>query len=262
MFLFFSKLLPIFIYPLGLTSVLMIVALFTLWKRPRIAAISILLALVVILSFSSGYVSKRLARSLEWQYLPPEPVPTADAIVVLGGAMRSSIPPRPWVDVMDSGDRPLYAAHLYHEGKAPVIVMSGGRIGWKNGGTPESSDMAIIAEAMGVPAEDILEDPTSLNTYENAVNVKQILERENLNTVLLVTSALHMPRSLRIFEKQGIEAIAAPTDYRIAYPSSSESTDWRATLIEILPNADRLEYSTRAIKEYIGLVVYRLRGWL
>ncbi|MEB3212858.1 MAG: YdcF family protein [Leptolyngbyaceae bacterium] len=262
MFLFLSKLLPIFIYPLGLACVLMVVALCTLWKRPRIAALSLILALVVIVSFSSEYVSKGLGRSLEWQHLPPDPMPIADAIVVLGGAIRPELPPRPWIDLKDAGDRPLYAAQLYLAGKAPLIIMSGGRINWKNGGPPESSDMATLAEAMGVPAEAILEDPTSLNTYENAVNVKQILERENLNTILLVTSAIHMPRSLKIFEKLGIEAIAAPTDYRVAQRSPDANETWRAQLVNVLPSVERLDYSTRAIKEYIGLVIYRLRGWL
>jgi uncharacterized SAM-binding protein YcdF (DUF218 family) len=262
MFLFLSKLLPIFIYPVGLSSLLMVIALVTLWKRPRIAATSLLLSLVILLGFSNAYVSKWLGRSLEWQYLPPDPVPTADAIVVLGGAMRSPVPPRPWLDVMDSGDRPLYAAKLYLDGKAPTIIMSGGRIDWKDGGSAESSDMAALAEQMGVPANAILEDTTSLNTHENAVNVKNILEREQMQRILLVTSAVHMPRSVKIFEKLGIEALAAPTDYRIAFPPPAKDQSWQAVLLDMLPDTSRLDYSTRVIKEYIGLVVYRLRGWL
>jgi len=240
----------------------MIVALVTLWKRPRIASASLVFALGLVLVFSNGSVSHWMGRSLEWQHLPPDTLPTADAIVVLGGAIRPPDAPRPWVDVMESGDRPIHGARLYLAGKAPKIIMSGGRIDWKDGGPPESSDMAEIAKALGVPDDAILEDPTSLNTYQNAVNVKQILEEEGLDSVLLVTSAIHMPRSLRIFEKQGIEAIAAPTDFRITYSSEDGEKTAEGRLLYALPDAGHLEYSTRALKEYIGMVVYRLRGWL
>jgi uncharacterized SAM-binding protein YcdF (DUF218 family) len=203
-----------------------------------------------------------MGRSLEWQYLPPEELPTADAIVVLGGAIRSADPPRPWVDVMESGDRPIHGAQLYLTGKAPKIIMSGGRINWQGSGPPESSDMAAIAEALGVPAEDILEDPSSLNTYQNAVNVKQILDEEGMDRILLVTSAIHMPRSIKIFERLGIEAIAAPTDFRMISPTSPPDRSIQARILNTLPDVERLDYSTRALKEYVGMVVYRLRGWL
>ncbi len=240
----------------------MAVALVTLWKRPRVATLCLVLSLSLVLVFSNSAVSGWLGRSLEWQYLPPDDLPTADAIVVLGGATRPPDAPRPWIDVMESGDRPIHGAQLYLAGKAPKLIMSGGRIDWKESGPPESSDMAAIAQALGVPPADILEDPSSLNTYQNAVNVKQILEEEGLERILLVTSAIHMPRSIRIFEKLGIEAIAAPTDFRIIVMTAPQEQSVESRVLNTLPDVERLEYSTRALKEYIGMVVYRLRGWL
>jgi uncharacterized SAM-binding protein YcdF (DUF218 family) len=116
---------------------------------------------------------------------------------------------------------------------------------------------------MGVPREDIIEDRTSLNTYQNAVNVKDIVVREGIDTVLLVTSAMHMPRSLAIFKKQGMNAIAAPTDFLVSERSLKEIGGTReAFLLSLLPNASNLDDVSRAIKEYIGFFVYRLRGWL
>ncbi|MGF1497090.1 MAG: YdcF family protein, partial [Elainellaceae cyanobacterium] len=120
-----------------------------------------------------------------------------------------------------------------------------------------------LIKALGVPAEDILQDPASLNTYENAVNVKQILEANDMSRILLVTSALHMPRSLLIFQKLGIEAIAAPTDIWEPGPVETDAMPTaRALIIKAIPDASNLESFTRALKEYIGIVVYRLRGWL
>ena len=264
MFLFLSKLLPLLVYPVGLASLFMVLTLWWLWRKRRGRAIgSAAIALLILLISSNAWVATRLVQSLEWRNLPPDPMPMAEAIVVLGGSTRPADYPRPWVDVMEAGDRILHGAQLYNAGKAPKLILSGGRIEWRGGGPSESDDMAQIATAMGVLKADILEDPTSLNTYQNAVNVKAILSREGWNQILLVTSAMHMPRALAIFKKQGVEAIAAPTDFLVSERTIAEIGGTRqALLLSLLPDANNLDKVSRAIKEYIGLVIYRLRGWL
>jgi uncharacterized SAM-binding protein YcdF (DUF218 family) len=263
MSLFLSKLLPLFFYPLGLTCVLMLVASVMLWKRPRLATIPIGLGLVILLSTGNGWVSDWLVRSLEFQNLPLKEIPKADAIVVLGGCVNPASPPRPWVEVSDEGDRVLYGAKLYREGKAPRIILSGGRIEWQGGGPPESGDMAEIVEAMGVPKTAILQDPTSRNTRENAVNVKQIMDSQGIKRILLVTSAMHMPRSLQIFKKLGIELIAAPTDFISTQQNIQEmNSTIEGKVLNALPDAERLRHTTRALKEYVGIGFYWLRGWI
>ncbi|MGA9380027.1 MAG: YdcF family protein, partial [Phormidium sp.] len=257
-----SKLLPIYIYPLGIACQLLIVALIIIWRRPKWAAGLISVVLIILFLFSNTWVSSALIRSLEWQNIPEGELPNAAAIVVLGGAVLPKVPPRPWVEVGEEGDRILYGAKLYRDGKAPKLILSGGRINWKNTGTSESKDMAELAQVMGVPKTAILEDPTSLNTYENAVNVRKILDSQGIERrVLLVTSAIHLPRSLAIFQRQGINAIPAPTDF-ITIELGSEEITWQGALLDFLPDAGRLAYSTRALKEYIGIIIYRLRGWL
>lgn len=263
MFLFLSKLLPLFIYPLGITCLLLIGALITVWKRPRWSALCIGLALLTLLISGNGWVANQLVYSLERQHVPIGQVPNADAIVVLGGGIRSQMAPRPWIDVTEAGDRPIHGAQLYRQGKAPLVILSGGRIEWQGGGPPESADMAKLVEALGVPTAAILQDPTSLNTYENAINVKQILTERNINRVLLVTSAAHMPRSLQIFKKQGIDAIPAPTDFLVSRQELEEPQSTpQGRILSALPDADNLQRLTRTLKEYIGIVIYRLRGWL
>jgi uncharacterized SAM-binding protein YcdF (DUF218 family) len=264
MSLVLSKILPIFLYPLGLTSVLLVVTLFSLWRRrgrfTRTSVISVCLATLVLFSSSSQVVSDILVRSLEQQNIPTGEVPLAGAIVVLGGGTKPMMPPRPWIEVAEAGDRILYGSKLWLERKAPILIVSGGRAEWLGeGGQPESLDMAAIAEVMGVPAQDIVQDSTSLNTYENAVNVRQILQQRGIKKVLLVTSALHMPRSLAIFQKQNIDAIAAPTDF-ISVNSSNDKGIGGA-LVNLLPSAYALKNTTDAIKEYIGILFYKLRGW-
>lgn len=243
---------------------MLLVSLVLVWRRSRWVALPIVLSLILLLASGNGWVCEWLVRSLEFQHLPLTTIPTADAIVVLGGCTKPAVPPRPSVEVSDEGDRVLYGAKLYRDGKAPRIILSGGRIDWKaGGGLSEADDMAQLVEAMGVPKTAVLQDPTSLNTYENAVNVKKIMDTQGIRRILLVTSAMHMPRSLLIFKHLGIDAIPAPTDF------NTTENDWRelqtnsaAIVLNILPDSDRLHQTTRALKEYLGLVIYRLRGWL
>ncbi len=262
-FIFLSKLLPLFLYPLGLACLLLVVALVLLWKRSAWGPLPVALALVILLLGSNGWLSNFLVRSLEWQNLPVAEIPTAEAIVVLGGGIKSPDAPRPMVDVSEQGDRVLYAAKLYRDNKAPLIIVTGGRIKWRGGGQPESVNMAQLLEMMGVPPSVIIQEPDSLNTYQNAVNVRPILQERGIKRVLLVTSALHMPRSLLIFKRQGIEAIPAPTDFLVSEQDLREPTSsTEGIILNILPDAGRLHKTTKAIKEYIGTAVYRLRGWL
>lgn len=263
MFLFLSKLLPLFIYPLGLASLMLLGALITVWKRPQLSAFCIALALVLILVPGNSWIAGRMVQSLEWQNLPLKELPTADAIVVLGGATRPQKYPRPWVDLMEEGDRIIHGARLFQQKKAPLLILSGGRIDWQNNNVSESADLATVAKAFGVPDSAILQDPTSLNTYQNAVNVKQILQQRGINRVLLVTSAMHMPRSIAIFKKQGIDAIPAPTDFLISEEELRSSQDTLPEkILNLFPDAVALHHFARSTKEYIGMGVYRLRGWL
>ncbi|HEY9672947.1 MAG TPA: YdcF family protein [Waterburya sp.] len=263
MFLFLSKLLPLFLYPLGLVCLLMAVALIMWWRRSRWVPLPVALALLVLLLAGNSWVANSLVQSLEWQQLPPKSLPTADAIVILGGATRPAFPPRPGVDLSDRGDRIFYGAQLYREGKAPLVIPSGGRISWRGGGPSESADMAEILNVLGVPPTAIVQDPTSLNTHQNAVNVQRIMQERGLRRILLVTSAMHMPRSLRIFQRLGIDAIPAPTDFLVTQQELEESNSSpQATILSLVPDTDRLDLTTQALKEYLGMVVYRLRGWL
>jgi uncharacterized SAM-binding protein YcdF (DUF218 family) len=261
-FLFLSKLLPLLIYPVGFACLLLLIALILLWKYPRWAMIPVGFALIVLCLSSNGLVANYLLKSLEWQYLPSD-LSQADAIVILGGATRTPASPRPMVDVTEQGDRILYGGKLYLDGKAPVIIAAGGRAQWRGGGNPESQDMLELLKLMGIPETAIIQEPLSLNTYENAVNVKKILQEKNLKKVLLVTSALHTPRAYAIFKKQGMEVIPAPTDFLISEQELSEIEDnTESLLLNLLPDAIALDRTTKVFKEYIGTFIYWLKGWL
>jgi len=263
MFLFFSKLLPLFVYPLGLSCLLLLVALWFCYKRSRWSFVPVLLALIILMAASNVRVSNSLITSLERQYLPYENMPQAEAIVVLGGATRNDEPPRILPDMSDRGDRLLYAVKLYKDGVAPLILLTGGRIQWFGGESSEAESMATLMEIMGIPGNVILMESKSLNTYENAIYTKEILERRKIKKILLVTSAAHMPRSLAIFRKQGMNAIPAPTDLLVSDRNLIESSlTTESRILSFFPDTESLDRTTQAIKEYIGTFVYRLKGWL
>jgi uncharacterized SAM-binding protein YcdF (DUF218 family) len=263
MFLFLSKIIPLFFYPMGITCLLLVTALICLWVKSKWTPVAIWLALIILFLSGNTWTSNWLAQSLEWQNISKTELPTADAIVVLGGGTRSQAYPRPDVDLTDAGDRVWYGANLYRAGKAPKIIVSGARIAWKGDGNPESEDLTKLLVRMGVPEADIIPESYSLNTRENAVNVQKILKAQNFKSILLVTSAMHMPRSIAIFKRLGIKVIAAPTDYRISQLELDQpNRQTEAAILSFMPNEECFFVTTQAIREYIGIFVYILRGWI
>lgn len=264
MFVFLSKLLPLFVYPLGLTCLLLALALL-LNRHRRLRTALIVTGLLVLYLASNRWVSYRLAQSLEWRYLPPEMLPQVEAIVVLGGGTESQQYPRSSVEVNGAGDRVLYAAQLYRDGVAPQLLLSGGSIDWQDGdGGSPAQDMAAILKEIGIPESALWLQNRSQNTHEDAVYSAELLKEAGITEVILVTSAAHMPRSVALFEHEGIAVIPAPVDYTITREGWETLTHggWQAKLISMVPTSSSLGLTTNVMKEYLGMLIYHLQGWL
>lgn len=258
--MFALKILTVLLQPLGTALLAWLLALL-LWTRcPRFARALAALALLWLWAWSTPLVSDALRHRLERQY--PEravaELPRADAIVVLGGAMEPAAPPlRLQPDMGSASDRVWHAARLYHAGKAPLIVISGGRLPWTPGEISEAEAMVEALRTLGVPQQAMLLEGESRTTRENALSTEKLLKARKVSRVLLVTSALHMPRALALFRAAGVEASPATTDTEIV-PTRTH------TALDFLPNAVALEGSGRAIKELLGrahLAVFGL-NWL
>ncbi len=264
MFVFLSKFLPLLVYPLGLACIFIILAL-VLSKHPRMRSAALWVALLVLWISGNRWVSSSLTRSLETRYLAPETIPAVEAIVVLGGGTESSGPPRSGVEINGAGDRLLQAVRLYREGVAPKIYLSGGNITWLgNRPSTPAEEMQEILLFIGVPQDALVLQTNSQNTYEDALYTSDLLRAQGINRIVLVTSASHMPRSVGLFEKQGIEVIPAPADFSV--PDYAWQDLWQGSfgsqVINLIPNAGALSQTTASLKEYIGLLVYSLRGWI
>jgi uncharacterized SAM-binding protein YcdF (DUF218 family) len=256
--LFLSKLLPLFVYPLGLATLLLVLGLLLSVRRsPWIARLFVLLAIAVLWGASTPYVAGRFAFGLENEFprQPIDGVGPADAILLLGGIVSE---PKDTLNEPNIGaavDRLFAAARLYRAGKAPVIVALAGNLPWASVARPEAEVLADLLVELGVPRDAIVLDTKSRNTRENAVNAAAIFAEKGWKRGLLVTSALHMPRAFATFQKVGLDVVPVPADFQAQRPFFESGLD-------LLPNADALALSTSAIKELIGAWAYRWRGWV
>ena len=253
-----SKVLPLLIYPFNLAIWLSLFA-FCVWLfgRRKLAAFCLFLAMTILVVAASPKVAGYLYRSLEHKYLPVsvDKSPRADAIVVLGGGIGGVLPPRVTLDLNGAADRVLHAARLYRAGKAPLIIASGGHVFPQGNSPPESELIADLLAEWGVDRTDLIIENQSRNTFENAKYSKHILEKRELRKVLLVTSALHMPRALAVFKAAGIDVLPSPTDYHAVDYNQPALLGW-------VPNVGALNATTNVIREYLGYLVYWWRDWV
>lgn len=214
----------------------------------RAAWVAGIAALVWLWVWSTPLASVWLLGSIEGRYPPlaMQAVPSAQAIVVLGGALSPPGPGRQYPDLSGGSDRVWHAARLFHAGKAPLVVMSGG-------GDPalsqmsEAQAMRDFIQDLGVPVAAVVLEPDSRNTRENARFTAMLLRQRQINQVLLVTSALHMRRALAHFRAEGLTVIPLATDHTPLDASGG---------LDLLPDAGALEGSGRAFKELIGQAIW------
>lgn len=247
--------------PLSLAILLWLLALLLIWRGRRSQGLALgMFAAVGFWVVATPWVANALAYSLERRFpaLTADEVPRADAMVVLGGALSGAYPPeRPNFDMGAGADRVWYAAELYRAGKAPWVLLSGGN--QPSGGRmqPEARAMRSMLLALGVPDSAIVLEGDSRNTLENARESLGLIRTVGARRVLLVTSALHMPRALKTFQAAvqgtGVTVLAATTDVEALPDTLHPLGRW-------LPDADSLTQSTCALKEYLGLAVLDLRA--
>ncbi len=218
-------------------------------RRALWPALCLTLSFAFLLFMSLPSTVILLGAPLEERFPPTSiaTLPKADAIVVLGGGIGRIRPPLLHPELYSAGDRALHAARLYKAGKAPIVIPSGGE---------EAHGTVPLLAELGVPPAAIVCDDASRNTAENAAFTQTILREKGAKTILLVTSAWHMPRALPQFAAAGIQVIPAATDYEATLFKASrpESPLWRR-----LPSAEALYANGLYLKEYLGLAFHALK---
>ncbi len=261
-----SKLLPLALYPLGLGLLLQLSGQLGQARRrrwgPWLSGGGI--ALVWLLAMPG--TSRQLIWGLEERSaaLTAQPIPTADAVVVLGGGLRPALAPRRGVEVAEGGDRLLTGLRLLRQHRAPLLVTSGGRVSFTadDPAPPEAEWARDLAIELGVPARRILTNPGSRTTAEEARDIGALGRRHHWQRILLVTSAFHLPRALATFEhRSGLTVIPVACDYQLPSRANYGRPTLGNSLKSLLPDAESLYLSTLALKEHIGLLTYTLKGW-
>lgn len=258
MSLFLGKLMAQLVLPLSFALLLMGLALLCLaLRRARTAALLLAAAFAGLWLASTPRLAERLAASLEGAHAAPElaALGPADAILLLGGGTQPALPPREFPELADAGDRVLHAARLFRAGKAPVVVVSGGRLPWQTRGPAEAAGMAELLVALGVSPEAIVPEERSTNTRENCLYSKELLDARRARDVLLVTSALHMPRALATCLGAGLAVRPAPTDFHVV-------DEGPRTGLDLAPDPEALLLTHLSLHERLGFWVYQRRGWI
>jgi uncharacterized SAM-binding protein YcdF (DUF218 family) len=254
-----ARFLPVFLYPVGLSGALGIAAaVVALRKKPRAAAVLAFAAVGVLWFFSSPFVCWALARALESKFDPSPVLPKVPAIVLLGGCTKPAVPPRTHVEISCAGDRVLHAAWLYKQGYAPVIIATGGKLPFLYDfpGSESQCMATLLRENLGVDSSAIIIEDRAKDTHDHAPRVEAILlSRGMKKEIILVTSAMHMYRSVKVFRKRGYVVHPAPADF-----AADARFQWN--LFAFFPRGEALYGSTTALHEYYGIIAYKLLGWI
>ncbi|HVV47572.1 MAG TPA: YdcF family protein [Bryobacteraceae bacterium] len=241
MLFFLRKLIEALLLPIGISC------LFTLagiaFRRRWAAAIGV----ITLCTFSTPAVSTRLMASLEQSYplMSVADAPHADAIVVLSGSVVRGIS-APGVQWGDSANRYFAGFDLAMAGKADTIVFSAA-VADSVLGLSQGAILRRVAIAHGLPASRIVVTGRVFTTEDEARAVSQI---PGIHSILLVTSAFHMPRAALLFRARGLRVFPFPTDLR----SFAQQPLQPASFV---PGAAALRNSEEAVREYYGLAVYR-----
>ena len=250
--------------PLSLSLCLLLAgAVLVMRRRWRLAMAVLVLALAGLWLAATPWAAETLATRLEQRHtaLTAAMSPQADLIVVLGGAVGGIRPPHsPTINLAAASDRVWHAAALYRAGKAPRLLLAGGSDPEDGSPQSEAEAMQEMLAVLGVPPRATVLESRSRTTRQNAEFSRPLIAQLGARRVLLVTSALHMPRAVRVFRLAlagtGVEVVPAVTDVEACRP---QGLQWW----HFVPDARALAVTTRAWKEHLGLVEISLRerGW-
>ena len=225
------------------------------WVRQLVVS-----SLLLLVTSSNPLIAYSLIGSLESWYRPPQLTPSDrfDAIVVLGGGIDEKGSLRPTVEPNSySKNRTTCGVDLYRQGYAPTLVLTGGDARVFGRGPQVADEMKRWAVRLGVPESATKIDTEARNTYENATGTKRLIGPAS---ILLVSSASHLPRAVPVFTKQGFRVTPAPCDY-VAQNLPRESWD-NVDPLDFLPSDTALQYTSEAVTEVAGIIVYWLAGKL
>lgn len=250
-----SKLFWNAVQPLSLVFLLGIVSLgfiWLRWVRPAFAALTLALLILFLTLYTT--LGSVLLQTLEARFPRQETDPADVAcMIVLGGAFETEVTTtRGGIELNQAADRFVEALRLAIRHPDAKILVSGGDGSLSGAFEGDAAASIRYFEAFGIARDRLIAETTSRNTDENAQNSRELLATSGLGPCLLVTSAFHMPRSVGLFRKAGVDATPWPVDYRTA-GNVSFALDFTQ------PSLNAQQMST-AVREWVGLAAYWALG--
>jgi len=207
--------LRLLVYPLPVALILMLLGAIGLARGGRLAGFLFFLVFFAVGAAATEPVSQFLVDSLEGRYpaVAVDEVDTADAIVVLGGGVLPAMAPGREPQLAAAGDR-LRAAHaLYAAERAPRVITTGGPPLQRVSTATEAQAAGLILQGWGVPEDAIMPRGESRSTRGDLQTVRSVMAVNDFDSLLLVTSALHMPRAMALFDQTGLDVTPVPANF-------------------------------------------------
>jgi len=252
-FFFLSKLIWFFIQPPGLVLLALLLATAGFLYRSRRLARRLVIALTLAYGAACILpVGDLMILPLENRFAKPQQLPaTVEGIIVLGGAELNVLSGARGEPMLNGNAERLFAAlDLARRFPEAQIVFSGGLGDPWNGIPPQSDIFRDVMLMAGVPEERLVLEGQARNTDENVLLLKQMVQPQDGQNWVVVTSAYHMPRAMGLFAKAGWKVVPWPVDYRGLPPMLLPRTD----LVE------QVDVLNVAVHEWIGLVAYWTTG--
>ena len=230
------------------------IGLAMIWRGRHFGRWLVLYCLVFFLALITTPISQFVLLPLEDRFPRPAELPArVDGIVVLGGAVDQNITAARGIPAINgAAERMTESVALARRFPDARIVFTGGQGSLVHGGLTEADVARQFFESLGLSGPRVIYEVEARNTHQNAVLTRQLVQPNNNEVWLLVTSASHMPRSMGVFRKAGWHQI-------IAWPVNFRTGHSFAALYDA-PFPERLGQFEWGVREWVGLVVYWLMG--
>ena len=229
--------------------------LFTSWAGAGRALVA--LAALAYVAIATGLPGVWLLAPLENRFArPAADAPAPFGIIVLGGGMdEAMLATRGALVLGQYGSRMTEGVALALRHPQAVLAFAGGgaSLSPSQAGVTEAQAARGFFAAMGLPASRLVLEDRSRNTFENAINLRGVVNPQPGQRWLLVTSGFHMPRAMGVFRQAGFDVVAWPADY---LTNGLPSEFWRPKF----DGAEGLRLVDLAVREWVGLIAYRLTG--
>ncbi len=241
-----------FLDPLFITFVLLIISfvVFLFNCKKKSDSLILLMCIIFVYGASIAPVSNHFCYYLEKDYIDKPAVGVKnniDAIVVLGSGTKEINSVKKTFNTEIESLRVLHAVAVYNKTGAKYFVCSGKG----DGKTSQAEAMAKLAESLGVPRGKIKIEPNSRNTSQNAREVNKMFNNKNVN-IGLVTSAFHMKRSEREFQRYFNNVLPLPAHYLYSSPEGN-------VVVRYMPQSAELYKTSVAFREIVAQLWYRLK---